>query len=86
MSDRFYLLKISCSTLLKKRKDPILHMESLILNTKDNQYYRILSNWVLGNAFQWNMNGNIMKNSSICVIDLGLANRRGQDEVSAMCY
>lgn len=36
-------------------------MGLLILNTKDNQYYRILSHWVLGNAFQWNMNGNIMK-------------------------
>lgn len=72
MGDQFYLylLKIRCSTLLKKRKKPTLHMGSLTLNTKDKQYYRILSHWVLGNAFQWNMNGNIMKNSSVEVIDM----------------
>lgn len=45
-------------------------MGLLTLNIKDNQYYRILSHWVLGNAFQWNMNGNIMKNSSVEVIDI----------------
>lgn len=67
--------------MLKKRRKSIVHMGSLILNTKDNQYYRILSHWVLGNAFQWNMNGNIMKNSSVGITDMpksGLGKQEGE--------